>query len=100
MSSVFLKIFTDKLESVFDVALVAGEVVECNTACFIEGAIGLEQVSTAFGADAVVKLNGLFVELDAVDNKQTANEKEGDEGEAYDCFKGLGHGVYLLSFSK
>ena len=100
MSSVFLKIFTDKLESVFGVALVAGEVVERSTACPIKGAIGLKQVSTALGADAVVKLNGFFVELDAIDDKQTTNEKEGDEGEAYDCFKGLGHGVYLLSFSK
>ena len=100
MSSVFLKIFTDKFESVFGVALVAGEVVERSAACLIEGAIGLEQVSTALGADAVIKLNSFFVELDAIDDKQTTNEDEDDEGEAYDCFKGLGHGVYLLSFSK
>lgn len=100
MSSVFLKIFTDKLESVFDVALVTGEVVECSTACPIKGTIGLKQVSTALDADAVVKLNGFFVELDAIDDKQTTNKDEDDKGEAYDCFKGLGHGVYLLSFSK
>jgi hypothetical protein len=82
------------------VALVAGEVVERITACPIKGAIGLEQVSTALGADAVVILGGFFVALNAVNNAQTANEKEDDEGEACDCFKGLGHGVYLLSFSK
>lgn len=64
-------------------------------ACPIEGTIILEQVSTALDADAVVVLFGFFVVFDAVDDKQTANEDEGDEGETYDCFKGLGHRVYL-----
>lgn len=76
-------------------ALVAGEIVECSTACPIESTIGREQVSTALGADAVVKLLGFLVEFDAVDDIQTANEDEGDEDETYDCFKGLGHKVYL-----
>ena len=64
-------------------------------ACLIESAIGLEQMPTAFGADAVVKLGGFLVAFDAIDDKQTADEDEDDEGETYDCFKGLGHKVCL-----
>lgn len=64
-------------------------------ACPIKGAVGLEQVSTTLGADAVVKLNSFLVEFDAVDDKQATNEDEDNEGETYDGFKGLGHKVYL-----
>jgi len=64
-------------------------------ACLIKSTVGLEQMPTALGTDAVVKLDGFFVEFDAVDDKQTANEDKDNEGETYDCFKGLRHKVYL-----
>ena len=64
-------------------------------ACLIESAIRLEQMPTALGADAVVKLDGFLVEFDAVDDIQATNEDEGDKDETYDGFKGLRHKVYL-----